>query len=47
MSNMADAQDVEAKVALEVQKLKQFLEKELSWLQDKLGSNLHAMDPNK
>ena len=31
MSNMAEAQNVEAKVALEVQKLKQSLEKEMSW----------------
>ena len=31
MSNMAEAQNVEAMVALEVQKLKQSLEKEMSW----------------
>ena len=44
---MADAQDVEAMVELEVQKLKQFLEKELRWLQDKLGSmERRVQDPN-
>ena len=48
MSNMADAQDAEAKVELKVQKLKQFLKEELSWQQHELGSrHLRSLDPNK
>ena len=31
---MADALGVEANVALEVQQMKQFLDKEMSWLQE-------------
>ena len=47
MSNMAGARDVEAFVFLEAQKLKQFLEKELSLLQDKLGSmERRVQDPS-
>ena len=48
MSNMADALGVEANVALEVQQMKQFLDKEMSWLQEQLGTmGLRALDPKE
>ena len=45
---MADALGVEANVALEVQQMKQFLDKEMSWLQEQLGTmGLRALDPKE
>ena len=45
---MADAQAVEANVALEVQKLRQIIDKAMKEVRERLGSiDSRGLDPNK